>query len=292
MLYNFINPRLNFMLMGNNIYTYIIIFIILLILYLLLRKQYNRIARITSTKYIINDDEICNDCAYYVEPVDKVKYILWSGGYKSTFLLCWYFIIKEEAVQPIYIMSDYITKYKINEYNTTMNNPTDDLEKLENDIIIDNQYKDLNKLKIIRKTLINRYPYKKSKLLPTYYIHSINKKNNITSKFIYLHKNFFPMNTNKKIYDRIIRLSLEWKFPIHIGIEQNYISLDKLTSQFLINIGSEECMIDPNISEYDNKFQIFKNLRFTIIHVNKEDMKQISLHSDNYFYDLLLIASK
>ena len=107
-------------------------------------------------KYIIHDDEILPQVAYYAYEPKDIKYIFWTGGYDSTFLLCYYFIVLDRPVQPIYI--------------TCQN-----LDERFGSIGRKNQKMELVTMKLIRKKLIERYPYKKNRLLPTHYVLSIKK---------------------------------------------------------------------------------------------------------------------
>lgn len=235
-----------------------------------MRKSYKNNCDGTDNKYIIQEDEICHDCVYYTYPNNKVKHILWTGGYDSTFLLCWYFIVRDEPIQPIYFMCDNLdSKYGI--------------------IGRQNQKQELQTMKQIRKLLIEKYPYKKSRLLPTYYVYSVKKDNKLTSKFINLHRkyNFFSRDINQ--YERIMRFSNKWHQPLHIGLEKCGTGLDEATIGNRIYEGTDNCMISNNPNPKDLK--IFHNLRFSISHLTKEDMKQISLDSSNYFYNILLIST-
>jgi len=267
-----IRPYFNFLIPQNKIILYIIILVFLIILCLIIKKKYKNNCESTSTKYIIQEDEICADCVYYTYPNNLVRHILWTGGYDSTFLLCWYFIVRDEPVQPIYIMCGNVDS--------------------KNGIIgRENQTKEMKVMKSIRKTLINKYPYKKSRLLPTYYVYSIEKNNSITSKFITLHKkfNFFTRDINQ--YERITRFSDKWHQPLHIGLEKCGTGLDEATNGQRVNEGSDNCMILPIEKLKIKQLHIFKNIRFSIVHLTKYDMKQISIDSNNYFYDILQMTT-
>lgn len=267
-----INPYFKFIWIKHKIYFLIAIGLIIIFTFLGLKKSYSDTCESTSTKYIIHQDEICKDCVYYTYPRNKIKYILWTGGYDSTFLLCWYFLVRDEPVQPIYIMCKGLdSKYGI--------------------IGRKNQDQEIKTMKHIRKLLIEKYPYKKARLLPTYYVYSIKKNNKITKDFIYLHRrqHFFSRDISQ--YERIARLSLEWDYPLHIGLEKCGTGLDEATTGSRMNEGTDNCMLIPLNSLINNKkpkeLDIFRKLRFSIVHLTKEDMKQISLDSNNYFYDIL-----
>jgi hypothetical protein len=261
-----VKPYFDFTLPKNKMIFYGILGTIVIFGLLSMRKSYKNNCDGTATKYIIQEDEICADCVYYTYPNNKVKHILWTGGYDSTFLLCWYFIVRDEPVQPIYLMCNNLdSKFGI--------------------IGRQNQEQEMKIMKKIRKMLIEKYPYKKSRLLPTYYVYSIEKDNKLTSKFIKLHRKykFFSRDINQ--YERIMRFSNTWHQPLHIGLEKCGTGLDEATIGNRIDEGTDTCMIKPNPTPVE--LSIFNNIRFSICHLTKEDMKQISLDSSNYFYNIL-----
>lgn len=271
-IHDYINPYFKFSWITHKVYILIIIIVACIIVYLGMNKSRNNTCESTETRYIIHQDEICSDCAYYTYPSSTVKYVLWTGGYDSTFLLCWYFIVRDEAVQPIYIMCNNLdSKFGVVGRN--------------------NQDLEIKTMKYIRKLLIDKYPYKKSRLLPTYYVYSIKKNNKITKDFIYLHRkyNFFSRDISQ--YERIARLSLEWNYPLHIGLEKCGTGLDYATREFRVFEGTDNCMLANNDQLTIKELRIFNKLRFSIAHLTKENMKSISLDSNNYFYDILLITT-
>lgn len=265
-----IKPYFTFLIPQYNFLFFIIILAIIVILGLIFKKKYKKNCDSTSTKYLIHEDEICNDCVYYTYSNNQVKHILWTGGYDSTFVLCWYFIVRDEPIQPIYIMCGNVdSQFGI--------------------IGRQNQTQELKIMKKIRKLLIEKYPYKKSRLLPTYYIYSIKKDNKITSQFITLHRkyNFFTRDINQ--YERICRLSNSWHQPLHIGLEKCGTGLDKATLNNRLNEGTDNCIINPNTNI--KELLIFKNICFSIVHLTKQDIKNISIDSNNYFFDILQLST-
>lgn len=268
---DYINPYFKFNWIKHKLYILILLIIIFIFTFLGIKKTYNNTCESTETRYIIHQDEICKDCVYYTYPGSQVKYILWTGGYDSTFLLCWYFIVRDEPVQPIYIMcSNLDSKFGVVGRN--------------------NQSLEMKTMKHIRKILIEKYPYKKSRLLPTYYVYSIKKDNRTTKDFIYLHRKHKFFSRDISQYERIARLSQEWEHPLHIGLEKCGTGLDYATMSSRINEGTDSCTILPPENLKIKELRIFNKLRFSIVHLTKEDMKQISLDSNNYFYDLLQIS--
>jgi len=267
-----VKPYFNFLIPKNKILFWGFLLIIILLLGLNFKKNYNTNCESTSNKYLIQDDEICADCVYYTYPPETVRHILWTGGYDSTFLLCWYFIVRDEPVQPIYIMCG-------------------NLDSKHGIIGRQNQSQELKVMKQIRKLLTEKYAYKKSKLLPTYYVYSIEKNNSITSKFITLHRKykFFTRDINQ--YERIARFADKWFRPLHIGLEKCGTGLDEATKNSRINEGTDNCIIQNKQKLKIKELDIFKNLRFSIVHLTKEDMKNISLDSNNYFFDILQLTT-
>jgi len=266
-----ITPFFNFIILENKLLFLVIIAFILIIIGFIFKKEYKNNCDSTETKYIIHEDEICADCVYYTYPVNKVKYILWTGGYDSTFLLCWYFIVKNEPVQPIYIMCGNVDS----NFNTIGRN---------------NQKYEIRTMKKIRQILIEKYKYKKSRLLPTYYVYSIKKNNIITSKFIKLHRKYGFFSRDISQYERIARLSDTWTQPLYIGLEKCRTGLDKATYTERINEGTDECMIKRLEELKVKELDIFNNIRFSIVHLTKLDMKNISIDSNSYFYDILQLT--
>jgi len=253
-------------------YAVIVIAIILVALYL--RHAYNNNCDATRTIWFIDTNEKDERVIYgKLSSSMPPRHILWTGGYDSTFLLCYYFIVRQEPVQPIYLMCGHMDS------------------RLG---VIDrkNQAKELETMKRIRKRLIERYPEQAGLLYPTVYVSSVKKNNTITRAFKKLHSvnKYFTRDISQ--YERIARFSLSWKAPLLIGLEKCGTGLDEATSGYRINEGYwEHCKIaDESQLPIDQKelWQVFRNLRFPICHLTKEDMKRISLDSRNYFYDMLL----
>lgn len=251
----------------------IVIMVVFIIMFLIARRTYKITCNTRENKYIIQDDEILPQVAYYAYEPKEIKYIYWTGGYDSTFLLCYYFIILDKPVQPIYVSCQNLdTKFGIKGRK--------------------NQKIELKTMKLIRKTLIERYPYKKNRLLPTHYVISIKKNNNITRQYVKLHKKnkFFPRSISQ--YERLARYSLAFNYPIMIGLEKCNTGLDFATKNHRYGKW-ENCKILP-FEKLDNnhkELNIFKKIIFPIVHLTKKDMKQISLNSNNYFYDILYMTT-
>jgi hypothetical protein len=267
-------PYFDFTIYKNKLIFYFILGIIILFTFLSFNKKHNKIKENTENKYIIHEDEICSDCVYYTYDNDNVKHIIWNGDYTTTFLICWYFMVRDEPVQPIYILSNNLDLQQ--KFNLESNNKT-------------KQSNEINIMKLIRKKLIEKFPYKKSRLLPTYYVYSINKNNNITSQFIKINRKYNIINTYEITkYERICRFSYYWHQPIHIDINKSYNEFYNILYDKVYNLGTDDCIIKKE--NLKKELQYFNNLRFSIIHLSKNEIKNISLDSNNYFYDILLMT--
>lgn len=267
---NIIKPYFYFELKKH--FWIIVMMVIFIVMFLIARRTYKYTCNTNENKYIIHDDEILPQVAYYAYEPEEIKYVFWTGGYDSTFLLCYYFIVQDKPVQPIYI--------------TCQN-----LDSRFGTIGRKNQSMELKTMKIIRKTLIERYPYKKNRLLPTHYVMSIKKDNDVSRKFIKLHKknNYFTRDLNQ--YERMARYSLACNYPIMIGLERCGTGLDEATQNHRVGKW-ENCRILPLhlLDDKHKELDIFRNIIFSICHLTKKDMKNLSLYSNNYFYDILYMT--
>jgi hypothetical protein len=107
----------------------------------------SRAQKSTRNQYIIRAEEVLPDVSYYTHRGDQIIHIFWSSDIYSTWLICYYFIAAEQPVQPIFLVPK---------------------SKPELSAAIERMTR-------IRKTLISRYPHKKARLLPTYYVTNISK---------------------------------------------------------------------------------------------------------------------
>lgn len=250
-----------------------IIFVVgLIILYL--RKKYSNNCDATRTRWFTDPSEhdrrvIYGKMSSSMEP----HHILWTGGYDSTFVLCYYFIIRQEPVQPIYLMCGNMdSKLGIVGRN--------------------NQAKELETMKLIRRRLLARYPEQTGLLYPTIYVTSVKKNNIVTRAFQKLHRRNKYFSRDVTQYERIARFSLDWQRPVLVGLEQCGTGLDEATQGHRMGEGQWElCQIKSESmlpSNHKELYQVFRNIRFPICHLTKEEMKLISLRSGSYFYDMLL----
>lgn len=269
-LEDYIEPYFRFSF--QNHFWILLLVVIAIVTILFARKNYKDNCDATQNRYIIHQDEIIPNISYLIHSPNSVKNILWTGGYDSTFLLCYYFIVLKQPIQPIYLMCGNLdSKFGIIGRN--------------------NQKQELETMKKIRKILIQRYPHRQAYLLPTYYVTSVKKDNSISKKFNKLHKRngFFTRSVSQ--YERITRFSLDWNKPLLIGLEKCGTGLDEATKG--CRYGKwENCQILPETQLPENRTElsIFSNLRFPICHLTKKEMKQVSLDSNNFFFDLLVMS--
>jgi len=132
-----------------------IIFLVLLVKYIY--KFYNSYLETRLNTYTLNNNEIIPNQTYTATSAQEQPiYILWTGGFNSTFRLCLHILKFNESVQPIYIM-----------------------ENNSNGDIPNSTVQELLTMKQLRKYIINKYPHLQGHLLPTYYITNTHKNNNI-----------------------------------------------------------------------------------------------------------------
>lgn len=253
---------------------YALIGIVLLLVVLYLRQSYRNNCNATRTIWFTDPGEYDSRVIYgKLSSTMAPRHILWTGGYDSTFLLCYYFIVRQEPVQPVYLMCGHMDS------NLGI-------------IGRQNQGKELETIKRIRRRLIEKYPEQTGLLYPTIYVTTVKKNNSTTQAFQKLHRinKYFSRDISQ--YERIARFSLDWPHPLLIGLEKCGTGLDEATSGYRLNEGNwEHCKIAPSAILPTNQkelWSVFNNLRFPICHLTKEDMKRISLDSRNYFYDMLL----
>lgn len=211
----------------------------------------------THNQYIVHTDEILPDVTYYTHRADQVIHIFWYGDIYSTWLVCYYFIAAEQPIQPIFLV------------------PANSPELAQT----------IERMKRIRTLLTTRYPHKKARLLPTYYVTNISKNNAITYSIMKIQASSPWLDSRiMNILDRQSRFAADWPWPVLSALlpsSQLQQALAKhnypLTGQWL-NAHVENM---PELA----------NMRFPLLAREPDELNRISLDSKNYFYDLLLIAS-
>lgn len=254
---------------------YFLYIIIILVLYIFIRKRIKNSYYDTKTRYLIHNDEVIkggiihNSFEYGTHSPSNTYYLFWTGGFDSTFILCYYLIVKQIYIRPIYIMCENLdSKFGL--------------------IGRKNQTHELLTMKKIRNYIVNKYPHLKYKFLPTFYVYNIQKMNMVTNKFISLHRESGYFSRDISQYERIARFSLDFNKHIMIGVEKCGTGLDEATNGSLNGLWENRAVIpEEYLSEKNKNLIIFKNLRFPIIHMTKQQMKNFSLQPNTYFYDIL-----
>ena len=262
-------------LITSPIIKYFFYIIIMLILYIFIRKRIKNSYFNTITRYSIHNDEVIkggilhNSFEHGMNSASNTYYLFWTGGFDSTFILCYYLIIKKVCIRPIYIMCQNLdSKFGL--------------------IGRKNQTHELLTMKKIRYYILNKYPHLKYNFLPTFYVYNIQKMNWVTNKFISLHHKSGYFSRDISQYERIARFSIDFDQPIMIGVEKCGTGLDEATQNSLNGLWENRAIIpEEYLTEKNKNLIIFKNLRFPIIHMTKQQMKYFSLQSNTYFYDIL-----
>lgn len=237
----------------------------------LCKKKYENFNYNRETKFKLDVTEYIENKKYnYIKP-NQYTYLLWSGGFSSTFRLCQLLIVQHKPVQTIYI----------NCCNFNIDNENFNKIKLE-----------IKAMKNIRNSIIKKYPELIEKFPPTMYIDSIIIDSNISKNFNELHNNlgYFEFNSNKDIYENIARLSYHYKYPIEIAIDKDEYYLNKLLQPYLkeINIFKNK-IIDLNlVPENLKSIEIFKNCKFPINHLSKKELKILSARFN--FFNIIILS--
>lgn len=213
-----------------------------------IKREWRYTSNRTRNKYILNPTELVPAVSYYSYPAEEIQHIFWSGGINSTALLCYYFIVLGKPVQPIFINNSQHPSKNIN----------------------------TQRQHHIRKELIARYPHLQSRLLPTWYVTSIDLDRGITSKIKEIQKEKPMLDMNKlKCWDALARFAKTYNCPISAG-----------------NIASSPLFaISPSLYE-----KIFVNLLdnklvFPQSGMTDNDIKVTALDSKNYYWDIISSSS-
>lgn len=254
-------------------------------------KQYKNNCDSAENKYYIDPDEIIPGINYYLYPKEQIRHIFWTGGFDSTFLLIQALVINGEPIQPIYIKCGNLDeKFGLSGRN--------------------NQKYEIKTMKNIRKKILEDYPFCKPMFLPTLYVYGVQKDNSITKQFKYIHDKFNYFSRDINQYERMARFSYYYGYPIEVGLEKCGTGLDEATNGLRINEGTKQCRVInldylKQINLKDNKlndiqkfqvnkkiwkgnldytcFDIFRNFRFPIVHLDKKDCKRIAMDQKKYY---------
>lgn len=226
------------------------------VLGLLLMRSRKVMKDTTQNRYIIQEDEVLPNVSYYTHRADQVRNIVITSDWTSIWLLCYYFIVSEQPVQPIFFMDTALPG-------------------------------EVDKLKNIRHKLISQYPHKQSRLLPTYYVITV-ARHLETSRYIHhlgikASASVLPNDREYQIMDLAARFATDYPWAVYIpGISGSIYG--KLLGADNIKLEGEWDNSRPRIA-FNQK--LLNNLRFPIIHLPVDKLTLISLDSHNFFYDYL-----
>ena len=256
---------------GFKLYGFIIFFVVLLSMWLW--KKYKSHCNSFENQILTDDDETIPNMNYNVHNEKDVHYLFWTGGYDSTFRLCQLLLVEDKPVRPIYLMCGNV----------------DDSDDWLTMVSRKNVSTEITTMKDIRTELLQNNTHLANKLLPTFYVVSIKKNLETTAKFKRLHKylKYFSRDINQ--YERMARFSKEFKFPIEVGLENCGTGLDEATKGKRVGQWSS-CQLMNNLPLKYQDLEIFRDFRFPICHLTKEEMKTISLNN-NFYYLLVMTFS-
>lgn len=231
------------------IITYIIYALFFIIILYYIFKERRSVTHKTQNKYVIDTMEILPTVSYFSYPAETIQHLFWSGGPHSTALLCYCLIVLGQPVQPIFFT----------EFVCSGN---------------------LTNIKHVRKTLIAKYPHLQSRLLPTWYVASINNCRPITGLFTQMKKAnpAIPDNQLAK-WDVCARFAHRDDSDNHIFMMANTVDSQLFTNTH-IKVGNQ---VFEKI--FGNKLK--NKVSFPQSHMTTEQIKQLALDSKHYYWDLV-----
>lgn len=256
---------------GLKLYGIVLFFGTLLLMWLW--KKYKNHCNSFENQILTDDDETLPNINYNVHNENDIHYLFWTGGYDSTFRLCQLLLVEDKPVRPIYLMCGDV----------------DDSDNWLAMISRKNVSTEIKTMKDIRTELLKNNSHLANKFLPTFYVVSIKKNLETTAKFKRLHRNLHYFSRNISQYERMARFSKEFSFPIEVGLENCGTGLDEATKGNRVGKGSS-CQLIANLPLRYQDLDIFRNFRFPICHLTKEEMKDISLRY-NFYYLLVMTFS-
>ncbi len=216
----------------------------LIIMYYVFRER-NTVSHKTYNKYVIDTQEIIPTVSYFSYPAETILHIFWSGGPHSTALLCYCLIVLGQPVQPIFFTDSICTG-------------------------------NLKNVKRARAQLLAKYPHLQSRLLPSWYVASVDKYRSITGLFAQLKK------VNPVISD--IQLA-KWDACARFAYSDN---TDTLT--FMMANTNESQLFDrvnSNILDKIFSEKIKNKVTFPHAHMTHDSIKQLALDSKNYYWEII-----
>jgi len=208
----------------------------------------------TQNRYIIQQDEVLPGVSYYSHKPEQVKNIIITSDWYSIWLMCYYFIVTEQPVQPIFFMDTALPG-------------------------------EIAKLKEIRQRLVAQFPHKQARLLPTYYVITC-ARNLPTSRYMHHllaraggNTGITAANREYQIMELSARFATDYPWPLEIGAVSGSI-YGKLLGADGIHLVGQWDAARPECLD-----GMLGNLRFPIIHLPVAELTGIALDSRNFFYD-------
>ena len=198
--------------------------------------------------------------------------LFWTGGYDSTFRLCQLLIDEKKKVQPIYVACHYIDSTKKDYFADRSS-----------------KNKEIKIMQKIRRKLFNDFPYTRHLLKPLLIIYKVRDDPIADKKTLYIHYQLGKYARPYTQYERISRFSLYYPTNIEVGLDKCGTGLDKATQGFREGIGAN-CKIWENLPEKYRALDVYKKIRFGIVHLTKKDMLKIS-ENNGYKYILKMTWS-
>ena len=231
-----------------SIITYAIYGIFILIILYYLFKERRSVNHKTFNKYVIDVTEIIPTVSYFSYPAETIQHLFWSGGPHSTALLCYCLIVLGQPVQPIFFTESVCSG-------------------------------NLNNIKRVRKILTAKYPHLQSRLLPTWYVASVDKHRDITGLFAQLKK------ANPGLPDKQLA---KWDACARFA----YSDVGGLLTFMMANTEDSALFSNTNEPCYNIFNKIFSDkLKNKIVfpheHMTHDGIKQLALDSKNYYWDLV-----
>lgn len=209
----------------------------------------------TKNRYIIQEDEVLPGISYYAHRPEQVKNLVITSDWYSIWLLCYYFIVAEQPVQPIFFM----------------------------DVALPGE---IARLKEIRHRLIAQFPHKQARLLPTYYVITC-ARDLPTSRYCHhllarVSGNIGISGSNREyqIMELSARFSTDYPWSISIGAISGSIYA-KLLGADSVRLAGKWDDARPECQQG----AVLGNVRFPVIHLPVTELTRIALDSRNFFYD-------
>ena len=227
---------------------------LVVILGLLAMRSRKIMKNTTQNRYIIQQDEVLPSVSYYAYQPEQVKNIIVTSDWCSIWLMCYYFIVTEQPVQPIFFMDTALPG-------------------------------EIAKLKEIRSRLINQFPHKQARLLPTYYVITC-ARHLETSRYMHhlLSKTsgtsgITAANREYQIMELAARFATDYPWLVQIGAVSGSVYAKLLGADGARLAGQWDA------ARVECPDGILENLRFPILHMQVTELTGIALDSRNFFYD-------